>query len=258
MDLNLRGKRVLITGGSKGIGLACAAAFLAEGAKVAINSRSVENLAAAKATLGDVLAIAADLSDAAAAARLVADVETQLGPIDVLVTSAGAARRSPPDDLTPAKWREAMDAKYFSYIHVIDPVIKLMAKRGAGSIVNIIGAGGKTGFPTHLAGGAANAALMLVTAGLAGAYGSRGVRVVGINPGLTRTERVDHNLVVEAERQKISLEEARRRAVSEIPIGRFGEPEEIAAMTVFLASDRAGFATGAIISMDGAAQPTVV
>ena len=127
-----------------------------------------ENLAAAKKILGEAYTIAADLTDAGAAAAMVERVEKELGPLDVLVNSAGAAKRTDADELTPAAWRAGMDAKYSSYIHVIDPVVKRMAARGRGAIVNIIGNGGKLPAPTHLAGGAANAALMLATAGLAG------------------------------------------------------------------------------------------
>lgn len=254
----MRGKRVLITGGSKGLGLACAKAFLAEGAKVAISSRSAENLAAATKVLGDVLAIAANLSDAEAAAEMVREVEAKLGPIDVLVNSAGAARRAPPDELTPAKWRDAMDAKFFTYINVIDPVVKLMAKRKTGVIINLNGVGGKIGTPTHLAGGAANAALMLVSAGLAVAYAKDGVRVVGITPGLFKTERVRAGMAAEAKMMNVTVDEAMKHAESRVPMGRFGDPDEIGAMTVFLASDRAAYTTGSNITMDGAGSPTVM
>src|SRR5262245_38439826 len=227
MNLELTGKNVLITGGSKGIGLACARAFVAEGARVALISRSEANLAAARATLGTPLTLAADLADAAAAGRAVERVEAELGPIDVLVNSAGAARRTPPDELTPAAWRAAMDAKYFTYINIIDPVVKRMAGRGRGVIVNIVGSGGKVAMPIHLPGGAANAALMLATVGLAHAYAPKGVRVVAINPGLTNTTRVDEGLRAEARLSGIGEEEALRRTVDRIPLGRLAEPEEI-------------------------------
>jgi len=167
MDLGLKGRIVVVTGGSKGIGLACAQLFLAEGARVGIVSRAQANLDRAKATLGEVIAVAADLTDPAAALKMVDAMERALGPIDILVNSAGAAKRTPPEDLTPAHWKAAMEAKYFSYVNVIDPVVKRMAKRGTGVIVNVIGNGGKVASPTHIAGGAANAALMLATAGLA-------------------------------------------------------------------------------------------
>ena len=163
MELGLKGKVVLVTGGSKGIGLACASAFSAEGARIAICSRSRDNVEQARAELKGAFGVAADLIDAAAAGAMIDAVEDRLGPVDVLVNSAGAAKRTPVDELTPAIWREAFDAKFFSYINVIDPMVKRMAKRGDGVIVSVIGGGGKVASPTHLAGGAANAALMLAT-----------------------------------------------------------------------------------------------
>jgi len=258
VDLNLNGAIVLITGGSKGIGLACARAFAAEGARLAICSRSQDNVARALVEFLGAFGVAADLSDGKAAARMVERVEKEFGPIAALVNSAGAARRTPPDELTPDVWRAAMDAKYFSYLNVIDPVVKRMAARGKGVIVNIIGAGGKIASPTHLAGGAANAALMLATAGLGAAYAPRGVRVVGVNPGLTETERVAEGLVSAAKLAGISFEEALKRSVAAIPMGRIARPEEVAAAVVFLVSTKASYITGVTIAMDGAAAPTVL
>lgn len=261
MELGLENKVVMVTGGSKGIGLACARAFLAEGAKVGIVSRSAENLAKAGAELGtgtEVATHAADLIDAAAAAGAVDAIEAALGPIDILITSAGAAQRTPVDELTPAHWRAAMDAKYFSYVNVIDPVIKRMAARGRGVIVNVIGQGGKVASPIHLPGGSANAALMLATAGLANAYAGRGVRVVGLNPGLTATGRVAEGMKADAAARGISVEAALEAGVAKIPLGRMAEPEEIAATALFLASDKASYVTGVTISMDGASVPVVV
>jgi NAD(P)-dependent dehydrogenase (short-subunit alcohol dehydrogenase family) len=258
MDLGLKDKKVLITGGSKGIGLACAKAFIAEGAKVALVSRSRDNLEKAKDNLRTAYTIAADLTDAAAAAAMVERVEKEFGPIDVLVNSAGAAKRTDADDLTPAAWRAGMDAKYFSYINVIDPLIKRMGKRGQGAVINIIGSGGKVASPTHLAGGAANAALMLATAGLAFAYASRGVRVVGVSPGVTKTERVAEGLKAEAKRANVSEEQAYKQMIARLPIGRPAEPEEIADIVMFAASERGRYLTGANISTDGAASHVVV
>jgi len=258
MDLGLSGKTVLVTGGSKGIGLACARAFLAEGARVAITSRSQANLDRAAAELPGIFAIAADLVDDAAALRVVEAVGREVGPIDVLVNSAGAAKRTPAEELTPAAWRAALDAKFFSYINVIDPVVKRMAARGTGVVVNIIGNGGKVPSPVHIAGGAANAALMLATAGLATAYAAQGVRVVGLNPGLTETERVAEGLQAETRLHGISLDEARQRAISRIPLGRAARPEEIADAVLFLASAKASYITGVNITMDGAQSPVVV
>ena len=257
MDLNLNGVVVLVTGGSKGIGFACARAFAAEGARVAIVSRAQDNIDKALADLPGAFGVAADLIDAAAAAAAIEKVEAALGPIGVLVNSAGAAKRTPPDELSPEVWRAAMDAKFFSYVNVIDPLIKRMAARGKGVIVNIIGSGGKIASPTHIAGGAANAALMLATAGLANASAARGVRVIGLNPGLTDTGRVAEGLQSTARLAGISVDEARRRGVEAIPMGRMAAPEEIATAALFLASDQASYMTGVNIGMDGAQYPSV-
>jgi NAD(P)-dependent dehydrogenase (short-subunit alcohol dehydrogenase family) len=258
MDLGLKDKLVLITGGSKGIGLAAARGFIAEGARVAIASRSQDNLDKARAAVREVETFTADLTQPRAAAELVDAVERRLGPIDVLVNCAGAAKRTNADDLTPDAWRAAMDAKYFSYVYVIDPLIKRMAARGHGAIVNVIGSGGKVATPTHIGGGAANAALMLATAGLANAYAARGVRVIGVNPGPTKTERVGSALAADAKRDGISEEEALKRIVQRMPMKRMPEPAEIADIIVFAASERARFLTGANLSADAATNPTVV
>ena len=264
MDLQLNHQHVLITGGSKGIGLACAQAFLAEGASVSLVARNPQTLAQAQALLAQsaeparIHTHAADLCDAAAALAALDAAEAALGPVQVLVNSAGAAQRTPAPELTPTAWHAAMQAKYFSYIHMIDPTIKRMAQRGRGNIVNVVGNGGKVASPIHLPGGAANAALMLASAGLAAAYGPQGIRVNAINPGATRTERLQEGLSADARAQGIGTDEAMQRAVARIPLGRMAEPEEIARAVLFLASDAASYVTGVCMTMDGAASPIVV
>ena len=266
MNLELDNLHVLITGGSKGIGLACARGFLAEGARVTLVSRSLENLRSAREALNAEFAdstfrvnvIAADLRDAAAAEAAVDEVEREFGPVDVLVNSAGAAKRTPAAELTAASWHDAMQAKFFTYIHVIYPLIKKMGERGRGAVVNVIGSGGKVAAVTHLAGGSANAALMLASAGLAAAYAGKGVRVNAVNPGLTLTERLHEGMQAEARQQGISMEEALTRAKATRPLGRIAEPGEIADAVVYLASNRASYITGAVVAMDGAVTPMVV
>lgn len=266
MDLQLQNQHALITGGSKGIGLACARLFLEEGARVTLVARDPRQLAAAQAELaqahphsaGQIHTQSADLRDAALAEAMLDAAQAQGGPVDILVNCAGAARRTPPAELTAAAWHDAMQAKYFTYLHVIDPLIKQMAARGKGAIVNVVGMGGKVASPIHLPGGSANAALMLASAGLAAAYASKGVRVNVVNPGLTLTERLQEGLAVDARQQQITPDEALRRANERLPMGRIAEPGEIANAVVFLASARASYITGAMVSMDGALTPMVV
>jgi len=264
MDLQLDHQHILITGGSKGIGLACARAFLQEGAKVSLVSRDSANLDKARQALQTqfpadrIHTVAANLRDAQAALAALDSAEAAFGTVGVLVNSAGAAQRTPAAELTPEAWHDAMQAKYFTYIHMINPCIQRMAARGAGNVVNVVGNGGKVASPIHLPGGAANAALMLVSAGLAAAYGPQGIRVNAVNPGLTRTDRLQEGLVADARNQGISTEQAMAQAVSRIPLGRMAEPEEIANAVVFLASAKASYITGICMSMDGALNPIVV
>ena len=226
MNLELTNKHVLIAGGSKGIGLACARTFLAEGARVTLVSRFQENLLAAQAAL---------LKEAPGAT------------VDILAA-----------DALTAAWHDAMQAKFFTYIHVINALIKRMGERGDGAVVSIIGCGGKVATVTHLAGGAANAALMLASAELAAAYAGKGVRVNAVNPGLTLTERLHEGMQAEARQHGISIEEALTRAKATRPLGRIAEPSEIADAVVYLASNRASYITGASVAMDGVITPMVV
>lgn len=264
MDLQLQDKHVLITGGSKGIGLACARGFLQEGSRVTLLSRSQDNLDAAAKDLraefpsASVQTVAGDLQQAGEGARTLDAAEAAHGAVDILVNSAGAAQRRPAPELTPQYWHDAMNAKYFTYIHMIDPVIKRMAQRGAGAIVNIVGNGGKVANPTHIAGGAANAALMLASAGLASAYASQGVRVNAVNPGPTATDRLIKGLSATARADGISVDEARLRSTAGIPMGRVGTPQEVANAVVFLASSQASYITGIVLTMDGAKTAMVV
>lgn len=261
MDLELDGKVALITGGSKGIGLACARAFAREGSRVAIVSRSQENLIAARATLENegitVACFATDLADGAAAEHMVAAVEEQVGPIAVLVNSAGGAKRVTPSELTPDKWRTAMDAKFFTYMNAIDSALPRMVARRSGVIINIVGTGGKIASPLHLPGGAANAALMLATAGLAAAWGHAGIRLNVINPGATFTDRVQMSLEAESRLTGKPPTELLRENQQRIPLGRYAKPEEVADAALYLASARASYVTAASLTMDGGLTPLV-
>ncbi len=259
MDLGLKDKHVLVTGGSRGIGLACAREFLREGCKVSLVARDAGRLRQAQEALGTGVAVfAADLTQADDALRAIDAAEAALGPVDILVNSAGAARRVPFDELQARNWHDAMDAKFFTYVHVMDPVAQRMGRRGGGAIVNVIGMGGKVATPTHLSGGAANAALMLVTAGMAAAWGPKGVRVNAVNPSLTLTDRLAEGLAADARQRGTTAEEVLKQSEAKMPLGRLAKPEEIADVVVFLASPRASYVSGAIVAMDGGTVPMVV
>ena len=264
MDLHLNQKHVLITGGSKGIGLACAQAFLAEGAKVTLVARNSDTLAQARASLlqtypqAQIDVQSADLTQAKQAESALDQAEMQLGPVDVLINSAGAAKRTPLAELTPQAWHDAMQAKFFTYIHMITPTIQRMAQRRSGVVVNVIGQGGKVASPIHLPGGSANAALMLATAGLAAGYADQGVRVNAVNPGLTATDRLYEGFRAESKVNGLSMDELLSRAQARQPMKRLPEPREIADAVVFLASSRASYVTGVNLTMDGALTPIVV
>lgn len=262
MELGLTGKVVVVTGASRGIGFACAAAFLEEGARVAIVSRDAGRLEHAAARLhsaGDYppAAIVADLTRPEDARRMAEEVYESLGAVEILVNSAGAAKRYLPEQLDASAWHAAMEAKYFTYIHAMDALLPAMVKRGGGAVVNVIGMGGKVAGPMHLPGGAANSALMLATVGLASVYGPKGVRVNALNPGAVRGERLSDALRLEAEARGVTEDELLRLGEAKVPLGRYATDHDIAQVALFLASERAAYVTGAVIPMDGGLNPVL-
>ncbi|MGX9935656.1 SDR family NAD(P)-dependent oxidoreductase [Advenella kashmirensis] len=270
MSQEFENKVVLITGGSQGIGLASARLFAQEGAKVGIVGRSRDHLDQAVHSLAKeglhVVTAAADLLNADESTRALDEIEAQLGPVDVLVNSAGAAKRHTPESLTPQLWRQTFDAKFYPNLHTLHAVLERWASRAParsdkgeqiGVVVNIIGTGGKQPTSSHLAGGSANAALMLATVGLAAHYAPYGIRINGINPGFTLTGRIEQALTLESERRGITREQAFAEGQAQIPLGRYGKPEEIAQVALFLASPRSSYVVGAIIPVNGGSAPVI-
>jgi len=254
MDLHLRNKHVLITGGSKGIGLACAKSFLEEGAKVTIAARNVNNLIKAKEMLGNVHTVSVDLKDKEQAAAMVIEAVRINGPIDILVNCAGSAKKVAPLDVEPHNYLDAMQSKFFTYINSMYAVLEVMK---SGAIVNVIGYGGKVAVPAHLTGGAANAALMLSTIGMANVYASKGIRINCVNPVATNTDMLTRQLEVYTKMNGTTIEEELETARARFPIGRILEPTEVADSVLFLSSDRSSYINGSCIYLDGGELATI-
>lgn len=250
MDLRLAGRSVLVTGGSKGIGFACAMAFAAEGCNVHIASRSAEALAAARERIRGrhnvaVETHAVDLSDGDQARALVA----RCAEVDILVNNAGAIPRGDVETIDEARWREAWNLKVFGYINTTRAMLGEMKKRRRGAIVNIIGLAGELPMYDYSAGSMGNASLMMFTRAVGSKSVDHGVRVVAINPPATRTDRMTTLMRSQAEKQ-FGDPERWPELTKHLPFGRPAEPDEIADMAVFLASDRCAYVSGTVVTID--------
>ena len=251
MDMKLSGKTVLITGGSRGIGFACAMGFAAEGCTVHIASRSKESLEAAREKIRarhnvPVEIHPADFSNGDTARRVVEAV----GHADILVNNAGAIPQGDVFGMTEPKWREAWDLKVFGYVNMCRAIYPAMKARGGGVIVNVLGAAGERPTWGYIAGSAGNAALMAFTRGMGGTSLADGIRIVGCNPGLIRTERMETLLRTRAA-EKLGDAERWRELIPNMP--PVGTAEQCADLVAFLASDRAAHIAGTIVTIDGGA-----
>ena len=237
MELNLKGKRVLVTGASKGIGRACVEMLAAEGCTVLGASRSIAPGPAAKAV---------DLSQRGAAEELA----VWAGDLDILVNNAGAIPGGDILKVDEDSWRKAWDLKMFGYINLTRAVYAGMKKKRRGVIVNIIGAAGEKMNAAYIAGSTANAGLMAFTRALGGASHADGVRVVGINPGPIATDRL---ISLHKQMAQTKLGDANRyeELFKDMSFGRPGTPEEIASAVAFLASERSAYTSGCILTIDG-------
>jgi 3-oxoacyl-[acyl-carrier protein] reductase len=256
MDLGLKGKVVLVTGGSKGIGKAVARGLAQEGARVSICARTRTELDAAatelaKETGGEVFAVAGDLTREADVPRIVEATVARFGRIDVLVNNAGAAPGGLLLDLTEEDWHKALELKFLGYVRCMKAVIPHMLRQGGGRIVNIIGNDGVKPIGVELTPSAANAADLAVTVALAEQYGRHNICINAINPGPVATERWETLIGGIARIRQIPVAEAQKRAEASIPLGRICTPEEVANVAVFVASPRASFMNGALITLDG-------
>ena len=254
MDLGLKGKRALVTGASKGIGLAIAQGLAEEGCHLHIAARGTEALEGAATSLRgrgvEVTTHSLDLSKVADQNRLL-----QACPeVDIVVNNAGSNPAGHLEDTTEAVWRESWDLKVFGYINLCRSFYRVMKDRGAGVILNIIGYAGERLNSRYIIGTSSNAALMAFTRSVGSASPDFGVRVVGINPGYTSTDRAQTMLRSISEKQLGSAD--RWRDVEQgmnLPFGRMAEPAEVANVAVFLVSPRASYVSGTVVTVDGGA-----
>ena len=251
MELGLRGRKALVTGASKGIGRACAEVLAQEGCDIVLVSRTAADLEAARARIAGehnvaVRYYALDLADS----RSVDQLAAECADTDLLVNNAGAIPRGTIAEIDEARWRAAWDLKVFGYINMTRRFYALMAARKQGVIVNILGAAGENPDFDYIAGSSGNASLMAFTRAMGGTAPRDGLRVVGINPGPVMTERLVTLMKHRAE-TRFGDPEQWTELMKPLAFGRAAKPEEIGWMAAFLASDRSGYTTGTIVTIDG-------
>jgi hypothetical protein len=249
MDLNLRGRQALITGGSKGIGRACAEILASEGCTLHLAARDEKVLRKIKDLLESkfgvsVMIHSVDLSIGDNARDLVKDCPE----IDILVNNAGAIPQGDLWQIAELRWREAWDLKVFGYINLCRAIYPQMKSRGKGVIINVIGAAGERPRSNYIAGGAGNAALMAFTRALGARSLKDGIRLVAVNPGLIKTERME-TLLKTAAQSRFSDPGRWPELIPKEPSP--GEPKDVANLVAFLASDYAQYITGTVVTIDG-------
>ena len=264
MDLGLRAKTAIVTGGSAGIGLACARALVREGVHTAIAARDERRLEQAMAEIGacaagtdrpKLLSISADLSRGEDVRRVVRTVKAEFERIDILVNNAGSARAGAFTELGDEAFMEAWNLKLLGYIRMVREVTPHMTAQQDGRIVNIIGGAARNPSPTFLPGSTANAALLNFTKGVSKELIRHGIRINAVLPGPTATERARRLNRQTAEARGIGEQAAWQQTVEAIPQGRMVAPDEIARLTLFLLSDLAPSIVGAEITIDGGLHP---
>jgi NAD(P)-dependent dehydrogenase (short-subunit alcohol dehydrogenase family) len=252
MDLRLQGKRALVTGASQGIGEGIAKALASEGVNLALTARSAENLARVKAAIEATSHVSVDILPlditAPGACETLAE---QAGDIDILVNNAGDVPGGDLFDIDEETWRAGWELKVFGYINLCRQIYpRFKARGGGGVIINIIGNAGEVFDPSYIAGTVGNASLMAFTRALGGNSLADNVRVVGINPGPVRTERI-YTLLKKWAKTRYGDESRYTELEAAYPLSRPAEVAEVTDLVAFLASDRSSYTTGTIFTVDG-------
>jgi 3-oxoacyl-[acyl-carrier protein] reductase len=258
MELGLEGKVCVVTGASKGIGLATARRLCDEGARVLFVARGAKELAGeADACRGDWLAI--DVTDPEAPDRIIATCAEQMGGVDVLVNNAGTSFARPLDELTDGDWQGQWELHVMAPMRLMRAAAPRMAEAGGGRIVNVASSAGKRPSLTNAAYSVTKAAQLSLSRVFADSYASRNVLVNAVAPGATASPLwVGEGGLADQTAGSGTREEALAAQEAKVPLGRFATPEEVADVIVFLASDRSSTVTGAAWSVDGGTVATIV
>ena len=255
MNLGLKGKRAVVTGGSQGIGRACAVALAKEGTRVCIVARNRKPLDVVVREINDAggegYAVAVDLRHLEGCKQVVNEVRKIFGGVDILVNNVGAARNSDVLSLDVDQISEALQLKSYSYLRMAQLVIPDMKENGWGRIVNIAGGAGTSPTRGNIPTGAANITILNMTRALSDAVAGDGILVNTVCPGLTNTPRARTQQRGRAEREGRDVEEVLKELGAELPAGRMAEPEDIANTVTFLASEACSYIFGSSIYMDG-------
>jgi 3-oxoacyl-[acyl-carrier protein] reductase len=260
VDLGLEGRACVVTGATRGIGLQTARMLADEGARVLFVGRDAAELERVSAGAGGAF-LAADVTHPGTARRVVAAATEQVGGLDVLVNNAGTSFARGLDELTDADWQDQWELHVMGPMRLMRAAAPLMAQAGGGRIVNVCSSAGKRPSQTNAAYSVTKAAQLSLSRVFADAWAAQGVLVNAVAPGPVATGLwMDTGGLADqaAEAGGVSREEALAAQRARVPLGRYAEPEEIAAVIAFLCSARAGAVTGAAWSADGGAVPVII